>query len=124
MEFEYWWLLAFPVFMLGWLAAHRYQAHCFPISNFESYFKGRFPVEPAAGQGHRSFTEAAKADTEQSVHFTLGLFRRRGEMDRAIHLHQALVDRPDLGHEQRLLRNSNSARFSCGGLARSRRAHI
>jgi len=38
-----------------------------------------------------------------------GLFRRRGEVDRAIHLHQALVDRPDLGREQRL-----AAQFELG----------
>lgn len=109
MEFEYWWLLAFPLFfMLGWLAARIDIKHIVSQSKQlpESYFKGlNFLLNQQPDKAIEAFTEAAKVDTETvELHFTLGgLFRRRGEVDRAIHLHQALVDRPDLGHEQRLV---------------------
>lgn len=115
MEFEYWWLLAFPLFfMLGWLAARIDIRHIVSQSKQlpESYFKGlNFLLNQQPDKAIEAFTEAAKADTETvELHFTLGgLFRRRGEVDRAIHLHQALVDRPDLGQEQRL-----AAQFELG----------
>ena len=109
MEFEYWWLLAFPLFFgLGWLAARIDIQHIVSQSKQlpESYFKGlNFLLNQQPDKAIEAFTEAAKANAETvELHFTLGgLFRRRGEVDRAIHLHQALVDRPDLGHEQRLV---------------------
>lgn len=115
MEFEYWWLLAFPLFfMLGWLAARIDIKHILSQSKQlpESYFKGlNFLLNQQPDKAIEAFTEAAQADTETvELHFTLGgLFRRRGEVDRAIHLHQALVDRPDLGHAQRL-----AAQFELG----------
>lgn len=115
MEFEYWWLLAFPLFfMLGWVAARIDIKHIVSQSKQlpESYFKGlNFLLNQQPDKAIEAFTEAAKADTEAvELHFTLGgLFRRRGEVDRAIHLHQALVDRPDLGREQRL-----AAQFELG----------
>jgi lipopolysaccharide assembly protein B len=45
-----------------------------------------------------------KVDPETvELHFALGsLFRRRGEYDRAIRMHQNLLDRADLGAEQKL----------------------
>ena len=109
MEFEYWWLLAFPLFFaLGWLAARIDIRHIVSQSKQlpESYFKGlNFLLNQQPDKAIEAFTEAAKANAETiELHFTLGgLFRRRGEVDRAIHLHQALVDRPDLGQEQRLV---------------------
>jgi lipopolysaccharide biosynthesis regulator YciM len=108
MEFEYWWLLAFPLFfLLGWLAARIDIRHVISQSRQlpESYFKGlNFLLNQQPDKAIEAFTEAAKADTETvELHFTLGgLFRRRGEVDRAIQLHQSLVERPDLGQEQRL----------------------
>lgn len=115
MEFEYWWLLAFPLFFgLGWLAARIDIQHIVSQSRQlpESYFKGlNFLLNQQPDKAIEAFTEAAKANAETvELHFTLGgLFRRRGEVDRAIHLHQALVDRPDLGREQRL-----AAQFELG----------
>ena len=108
MEFEYWWLLAFPLFFaLGWIAARIDIQHIVSQSKQlpESYFKGlNFLLNQQPDKAIEAFTEAAQANAETvELHFTLGgLFRRRGEVDRAIHLHQALVDRPDLGREQRL----------------------
>lgn len=108
MEFEYWWLLAFPLFfLLGWTAARIDIRHVISQSRQlpESYFKGlNFLLNQQPDKAIEAFTEAAKADNETiELHFTLGgLFRRRGEVDRAIQLHQSLIDRPDLGQEQRL----------------------
>ncbi len=108
MEFEYWWLLAFPLFfLLGWVAARIDIRHVISQSRQlpESYFKGlNFLLNQQPDKAIEAFTEAAKADSETvELHFTLGgLFRRRGEVDRAIQLHQSLIDRPDLGQEQRL----------------------
>lgn len=109
MEFEYWWLLAFPLFFgLGWLAARIDIKHIVSESKQlpESYFKGlNFLLNQQPEKAIEAFTEAAQSNAETvELHFTLGgLFRRRGEVDRAITLHQALVDRPDLGRDQRLV---------------------
>jgi len=107
MEFEYWWLLGFPVFFgLGWLAARIdirhlvYQSRALP----RSYFKGlNFLLNEQPDKAIESFIEVVKVDPETvELHFALGsLFRRRGEYDRAIRMHQNLIERPDLGAEQR-----------------------
>ncbi|MCB2263410.1 MAG: lipopolysaccharide assembly protein LapB [Candidatus Thiosymbion ectosymbiont of Robbea hypermnestra] len=49
------------------------------------------------------FVRLAEVDEETTeVQLALGsLFRRRGEVDRAIHIHQGLISRPDLGREER-----------------------
>src|SRR5205085_10748785 len=51
-----------------------------------------------------AFIEAVKVDPQTiELHFALGsLFRRRGETDRAIRMHQKLVERDDLAADQRL----------------------
>jgi lipopolysaccharide biosynthesis regulator YciM len=51
-----------------------------------------------------AFIEVVKVDPETiELHFALGsLFRRRGEYDRAIRMHQNLLERTDLTEEQRL----------------------
>jgi lipopolysaccharide biosynthesis regulator YciM len=106
MEFEYWWLLGFPLFFgLGWLAARIdirhlvYQSRALP----RSYFKGlNFLLNEQPDKAIESFIEVVKVDPETvELHFALGsLFRRRGEYDRAIRMHQSLIERPDLGVEQ------------------------
>jgi lipopolysaccharide biosynthesis regulator YciM len=107
MEFEYWWLLGFPLFFgLGWLAARIdirhlvYQSRALP----RSYFKGlNFLLNEQPDKAIESFIEVVKVDPETvELHFALGsLFRRRGEYDRAIRMHQNLIERPDLGAEQK-----------------------
>ncbi len=107
MEFEYWWLLGFPLFFgLGWLAARIdirhlvYQSRALP----RSYFKGlNFLLNEQPDKAIESFIEVVKVDPETvELHFALGsLFRRRGEYDRAIRMHQNLIERPDLAAEQR-----------------------
>jgi lipopolysaccharide biosynthesis regulator YciM len=107
-DFEYWWLLGFALFfLLGWVAARIDIKHVISQSRQlpESYFRGlNFLLNQQPDKAIEAFTEAARADSETvELHFTLGgLFRRRGEVERAIKLHQGLIDRPDLGEEQRL----------------------
>jgi lipopolysaccharide biosynthesis regulator YciM len=108
MEFELWWLLGFPLFfVLGWLAARvdikqlLSESRALPMS----YFKGlNFLLNEQQDKAIEAFIELVKVDPQTvELHFALGsLFRRRGEVERAIRMHENLLDRPDLGREQRL----------------------
>lgn len=108
MEIELWWLLVLPVFFgLGWIAARIDIKHLVKESRAlpRSYFKGlNFLLNEQPDQAIEAFLEAARVDPETiELHFALGsLFRRRGEADRAIRVHQNLVDRDNLTEEQRL----------------------
>lgn len=108
MDFEYWWLLAFPLFFgLGWLAARIDLKQLLSESRRlpDSYFKGlNFLLNEQTDQAIEAFIEAVKADSEMiELHFSLGaMFRRRGEVDRAIRMHQSLLERDDLGEEKKL----------------------
>ena len=107
MEFEYWWLAALPIFFgLGWLAARIDIKHLVKDSRAlpTSYFKGlNFLLNEQPDKAIEAFIEVVKVDPETvELHFALGsLFRRRGEYDRAIRMHQHLLERADLGPEQR-----------------------
>ena len=107
MEFEYWWLLGFPLFFgLGWIAARIDIRHLLRESRAlpSSYFKGlNFLLNEQPDKAIEAFIEVVKVDPETiELHFALGsLFRRRGEYDRAIRMHQHLLERADLGPEQR-----------------------
>lgn len=115
MEFEYWWLVGFPLFFgLGWLAARIDIKHLLTESRAlpRSYFKGlNFLLNEEPDKAIEAFIEVVKVDPETvELHYALGsLFRRRGEYDRAIRMHQNLIDRVDLSAEQRL-----SALFELG----------
>lgn len=108
MEFELWWLLAFPLFFaLGWLAARIdirqvvHESRSLP----RSYLSGlNFLLNEQQDKAIDAFIEAVKIDPQTiELHFALGnMFRRRGETDRAIRMHQNLVDREDVTDEQRL----------------------
>ncbi len=108
MEFEYWWLIGFPLFFgMGWLAARIDIQHLLTETRQlpQSYFRGlNFLLNEQPDKAIEAFTEVAKLDRETvELHFTLGsLFRRRGETERAIRMHRNLLDRGDLGGEQRL----------------------
>jgi lipopolysaccharide biosynthesis regulator YciM len=107
-EIELWWLLVLPVFFgLGWIAARIDINHLVRESSAlpRSYFKGlNFLLNEQPDKAIEAFLEAARVDPETiELHFALGsLFRRRGEADRAIRVHQNLVDRDNLTEEQRL----------------------
>lgn len=108
MEIEFWWLLALPLFFaLGWLAARIdirqvvHESRALP----RSYLSGlNFLLNEQPDKAIDAFVEAVRIDPQTiELHFALGsLFRRRGETDRAIRMHQLLVDREDLSEEQRL----------------------
>ena len=108
-EFEYWWLLGFPLFFVfGWLAARVdirqivHESRALP----RSYFKGlNFLLNEQPDKAIEAFIEVVKVDPETiELHFALGsLFRRRGEYDRAIRMHQNLLERADLGEEQKVV---------------------
>ncbi len=108
MEFEYWWLLGFPLFFgMGWLAARIDIQHLLTETRQlpQSYFRGlNFLLNEQPDKAIEAFTEVVKLDRETvELHFALGsLFRRRGETERAIRIHRNLLDRGDLGDEQRL----------------------
>ena len=108
MEIEYWWLLALPLFFaFGWLAARIDIRHLLLESRAlpRSYFKGlNFLLNEQPDKAIESFIEVVKVDPQTiELHFALGsLFRRRGEVERAIRMHQNLVERPDLAQGQKL----------------------
>jgi lipopolysaccharide biosynthesis regulator YciM len=109
MEFEYWWLLGFPLFFgLGWIAARIDIRQIVSESRAlpSSYFKGlNFLLNEQPDRAIEAFIEVVKVDPETiELHFALGsLFRRRGEYDRAIRMHHNLFERPGLGADQKLM---------------------
>jgi len=108
MEFEVWWLLGVPIlFGMGWLAARIDIKHLVTESRAlpRSYFRGlNFLLNEQPDKAIEAFIEVVRIDPETvELHFALGsLFRRRGEYDRAIRMHQILIERADLGPEQKL----------------------
>ena len=108
MDFELWWLFGFALFFgLGWLAARVDIKQLLSESRHlpRSYFKGlNFLLNEQPDKAIEAFIEVVKVDPETvELHFALGsLFRRRGETERAIRMHQNLLERSDLGEEQRL----------------------
>ena len=107
MEFEFWWLLGFPLFFaFGWLAARidikqlLSESRALPLS----YFKGlNFLLNEQPDKAIEAFIEVVKVDPQTvELHFALGsLFRRRGEVERAIRMHENLLERADLAPEQK-----------------------
>ena len=104
-EFEYWQLLLFPLFFgLGWTAARVDIRHLVRESRSlpRSYFEGlNFLLKEQPDRAIEAFVEAVKVDPETiELHFALGsLFRRRGETERAIRMHQSLLEREGLDPE-------------------------
>lgn len=100
-------LLTLPlVFVLGWLASRmdlrqlRMESRQAP----KAYFKGlNFLLNEQQDQAIDAFIEAAQNDPDTSeLHFALGnLFRRRGEYERAVRVHQHLLSRGDLVADDR-----------------------
>ncbi|CAM3300384.1 lipopolysaccharide assembly protein LapB [Polaromonas hydrogenivorans] len=108
MEFDFTWvLLGFPLaFTLGWLAS-RLDLRQLRIENRQApkaYFKGlNFLLNEQQDQAIDAFIEAVQNDPDTSeLHFALGnLFRRRGEYERAVRVHEHLMSRGDLTQHER-----------------------
>ncbi|MCK6423656.1 MAG: lipopolysaccharide assembly protein LapB [Burkholderiaceae bacterium] len=108
MEFDLQWLLlGLPVaFGLGWLASRldlrqwRREVESSP----RAYFKGlNLLLNDQQDKAIDAFIEAVQHDPGSSdLHFALGnLFRRRGEYERAVRVHQHLLERADLAATER-----------------------
>ena len=100
-------LLAFPLFFgMGWLAARIDLKELLSESSAlpHSYFQGlNFLLNEQQDKAIEAFIEVVKVDPQTvELHFALGsLFRRRGEVDRALRMHHNLVERADLDEDKR-----------------------
>ncbi len=103
MDFDFQWLLiGLPVaFALGWMASR------FDLKQLKreredaprAYFKGlNLLLNEQQDKAIDAFIEAVQNDPDTAeLHFALGnLFRRRGEFERAVRVHQHLLGRADL----------------------------
>ncbi|WP_295524502.1 lipopolysaccharide assembly protein LapB [uncultured Pseudacidovorax sp.] len=108
MDFDLsWLLLGLPLaFVLGWLASRldlrqlRFENRQAP----KAYFRGlNFLLNEQQDQAIDAFIEAVQNDPDtQELHFALGnLFRRRGEYQRAVRVHEHLLSRADLNRADR-----------------------
>jgi len=108
MDFDLSWVLwGLPLaFVLGWLAS-RLDLRQLRVENRQApkaYFRGlNFLLNEQQDQAIDAFIEAVRNDPDTSeLHFALGnLFRRRGEYDRAVRVHEHLLSRADLNRTER-----------------------
>ncbi len=108
MDFDLqWFLLGLPVaFALGWLAS-RFDFRQLKREQRDApkaYFKGlNLLLNEQHDKAIDAFIEAVQQDPDTSdLHFALGnLFRRRGEYERAVRVHQHLLNRADLQPAER-----------------------
>lgn len=108
MDFDLSWiLLGLPLaFVLGWVAS-RFDLRQLRMENRQApkaYFKGlNFLLNEQQDQAIDAFIEAVQNDPDTSeLHFALGnLFRRRGEFERAVRVHEHLLSRGDLAQADR-----------------------
>lgn len=108
MDFDLTWLLlALPAaFALGWLAS-RLDLRQLRRENRDApraYFKGlSLLLSEQQDKAIDAFIEAVQSDPDTvELHFALGgLFRRRGEFERAVRVHEHLLQRADLSAADR-----------------------
>jgi lipopolysaccharide biosynthesis regulator YciM len=91
----------------GWLGARLEQKRRSKRNSFDlpsAYFRGlNFLLNEQPDKAIEVFTQVLEVNSETvETHLALGnLFRRRGEVERAIRIHQNLIARPTLDKEQR-----------------------
>jgi lipopolysaccharide biosynthesis regulator YciM len=108
MDFELQWLLlGLPLaFGLGWLAS-RFDLRQWRREQKDApkaYYKGlNLLLNEQHDKAIDAFIEAVQQDPDTSeLHFALGnLFRRRGEFERAVRVHEHLLHRADLARSER-----------------------
>jgi lipopolysaccharide biosynthesis regulator YciM len=108
MDFDLQWLLlGLPVaFAIGWLAS-RFDMRQWKREQKDSpkaYYKGlNLLLNEQQDKAIDAFIEAVQQDPDTSdLHFALGnLFRRRGEFERAVRVHEHLLQRADLPRSER-----------------------
>jgi lipopolysaccharide assembly protein B len=102
------WLLPVAGFS-GWLYGRRSRNSSDATNQgrlHPEYFKGlNYVLNEQPDKAIEVFVKMLEVDSETvETHLALGnLFRRRGEVDRAIRIHQNLIARPNLNREQRAL---------------------
>lgn len=103
------WLLLPLAAASGWFAARHEQRRSRPSPEQKlssDYFRGiNFLLNEQPDKAIEVFTQMVEVNTETvETHLALGgLFRRRGEVERAIRIHQNLIARPSLDGSQRTL---------------------
>lgn len=103
------WLLLPLAAASGWWAARRSRASAQRVTGTgmsPEYFRGlNYVLNEQPDKAIEVFVRIAEVDSETvETHLALGnLFRRRGEVDRAIRIHQNLIARPTLNRDQRAL---------------------
>jgi lipopolysaccharide assembly protein B len=108
MDIDFTWLLwGLPLaFALGWVASRldlrqwRMESRQTP----KAYFRGlNHLLNEQQDQAIDAFIEAVQGDPDTAeLHFALGnLFRRRGDYDRAVRVHEHLLARADIRHKDR-----------------------
>jgi lipopolysaccharide assembly protein B len=108
MDFDpQWFLLIIPLtFAIGWLAS-RFDLKQWKREQKDSpkpYYKGlNLLLNDQHDKAIDAFIEAVQQDPDTSdLHFALGnLFRRRGEFERAVRVHEHLLNRADLPRTER-----------------------
>src|SRR5689334_13770958 len=108
MDFDFQWLLlGLPLFfILGWLGSRLdlRQLKRERRDSPKAYYKGlSLLLNEQQDQAIDAFIEAVQNDPDTSeLHFALGnLFRRRGEYERAVRVHEHLLSRADLSRADR-----------------------
>ena len=111
LQIETWWLFALPiVFALGWVGARwdmrleKRENEIERLAQQKSTFKGlNLLLNEEPDKAIDALVQIAQLDPETTeLHFALGsLFRRRGETERAIRVHQHLANRDDLASRHR-----------------------
>ena len=103
------WVLLPLAVLSGWFAGRRDQGRRSPSgdnSYSTRYFRGiNFVINEQPDKAIEVFTRMLEVNTETvETHLALGsLFRRRGEVERAIRIHQNLIARPNLDRDQRAM---------------------
>lgn len=99
------WLLLPVAAASGWWVARHDRARRSDVAvRSAEYFKGlNYLIDDKPDQAIEVFTRMADVDQDTAeTHLALGnLFRRRGEVDRAIHIHGSLIARTNLTDDQR-----------------------
>ena len=135
MEFDLWWLLVLPLmFALGWVASRLDLRQWKSESRLrrdapQAYYRGlNHLLNEQQDQAIDAFIEAMTADPDTvDLHFALGnLFRRRGEYERAVRVHQNLLARADVPREARQRAQIALAQdfFKAGLLDRAEAAYL
>ncbi len=106
-EFELWYLLLLPLlFAAGWWlrGVDSRQRRDESDGGPRAYFRGlNYLLNEQPDKAIDAFIEVVRLDPETiDLHFALGnLFRRRGEVDRAVRIHTHLLNRADLPSRSR-----------------------